>query len=261
MDFSIIEKLNGFNHILFDESKHLYTIGDRKLTSVTTLLKKYETEKDWDEIATKYAIKHVLDPKDVRQKWKDEGTVASFKGSEFHLYAENALANKLYNTKVPDSTIQNICLKLEYNYPQAIKKLLMMWKVFWFQAKENLVPVRSEFIVGDVESGVAGMVDQLFWNKKEQELQIWDWKTNKKIAKQNKYQKLLGPFSHLDECEYNKYSIQLQTYKHIIQKVLGIEIGSCYICWFNENNDSYKIFKTIDLQDEVGQMLSNEKHA
>lgn len=253
MDFEIIEKLNGFSHVIFNERWHTYKIGQQKLTSVTSLLKQFEAEKDWDLIAERYAAKNGETGDYWRDAWKQEGRVASEKGSEFHLYAEWAMANKEYEfdmEKIIKTTEE--CDKVSHFEPhKAMKKLKMMWDVFWLQAQGKLIPVRSEFITGDAELGVGGMVDQLFWNVKEQELQIWDWKTSKKIAKSNDYNKLIGPLSHLDECEWNKYSLQIAIYKHIIEKNLGLTIGKCYIGWFNENNDTYKIIKTRNLDKEV----------
>lgn len=257
MDFEILEKLNGFNHVMFEEKRHIYTIGDQKLTSVTTLIKQYQEDADWDEIATKYAAKNGETPEYWRDLWKQEGSIAGAKGDEIHKYAEFTMANKVYEIDMERMVLQTEkCDKIDWFEPwRVMKKLKMMWDVFWLQARGVLIPVRSEFVVGDAELGVAGMVDQLFWNTKMQELQIWDWKTSKKIARHNKYRNLTGPLSHLDDCEWIKYSLQIGIYKHIIKKNLGLDIGDCYIGWFYENNDTYKIIKTLNLDTEVSQMF------
>jgi hypothetical protein len=257
MDFEILEKLNGFNHVVFEERRHIYTIGDKKLTSVTTLLKQFEEEKDWDEIATKYAAKNGETPEYWRDLWKQEGSIAGVKGDELHKYGEYSMANKIYDINVERVALENDkCDKIDWFEPwKVMKKLKMMWDVFWLQANGTLIPVRSEYIVGDEEIGVGGMVDQLFWNTKMKELQIWDWKTSKKIARHNDWNKLTGVLSHLDECEWNKYSLQIGIYKYIIKKNLGLDIGTCYIGWFNEKNDTYKIIKARDLDKEVEQIF------
>lgn len=257
MNFEILEKLNAFAGVKFEEEKHIYTAGDKALTSVTTLLKQYEPEKDWDQIAMRYAAKNGETQEYWRDKWKQEGIIAAEKGSQFHLYAENSLANKVYRFDIAKLRSLNVeCDKIDWFEPdKVVKKLKMMWDLFWFQACGNLVPVRSEYVVADLEAEIGGMVDQLFWNKKMQELQIWDWKTSKKIARHNDYSKLTGPLSHLDECEFNKYSLQLGTYKNIIERILGINLGTSYIGWFHESNDTYKIIKTIALEKEVKAIL------
>jgi len=257
MDFEILEKLNAFSHVQFEEKRHIYTIGDKQLTSVTTLLKQYYPDKDWQEIAEKYAAKNGETAEHWQRAWKQEGTIGREKGSEFHLYAELSLANKVYDFDMEKMVriTEESDLVTHFEPYKAMKKLKMMWDVFWLQATGVLVPIRSEFVMGDEELGLGGMIDQLFWNTKMQEIQIWDWKTNKKIAKSNKFQKLKPPLQHLDECEHVVYSLQIGVYKYIIEKNLGIVIGTCYIGHFHELNDTYKIIKALDMSKEVKSIL------
>lgn len=259
MDFEILEKLNGFNHVTFEERRHIYTIGDKKLTSVTTMLKEYEEEKDWTGIAEKYAAKHGETGQYWSDLWWEKKHIAGIKGSEFHSYAELTIANKVYDINLGRIIDEySKFTKLTGFEPQKVMaKLKTMFDVFWLKTSGTLIPIRSEFVTGDEELGIGGMVDQLFWNTKMQELQIWDWKTSKKISKSNKYNRLTGVLSHLEECEWIKYSLQIGTYKHIIQKNLGLNIGTCYIGWFNENNDTYKVIKTLDLEEEVKSILKD----
>lgn len=63
------------------------------------------------------------------------------------------------------------------------------------------------------------MVDMVFYNVKANEYQIWDYKTNKKLTTENKYQNLLNPLFDLSESDINIYSLQLSLYKYIIEKI------------------------------------------
>ena len=102
------------------------------------------------------------------------------------------------------------------------------------------------------------MVDKLFYNKKANELQIWDYKTNKELRKTSKYkQKLTGDLKHLQDCNFNTYSLQMGIYKALIERNTNLKLGSSYLVWLNENNDTYKIFKTDDLDKEVNIMLDS----
>ena len=53
---------------------------------------------------------------------------------------------------------------------------------------------------------------------------VIDYKTNKEIKKngfvnwEGKSQKMTGPLSHLDDCNFNHYALQLSTYMYIILK-------------------------------------------
>ena len=81
-------------------------------------------------------------------------------------------------------------------------------------------------------------------------LEIWDWKSNAKINNESRY-KLINGLEHMDDCELSIYSLQLQLYKHLLMRNTELRIGNCYIAWFNETNDDYKIIKTLDVNAEI----------
>jgi ATP-dependent exoDNAse (exonuclease V) beta subunit len=137
-------------------------------------------------------------------------------------------------------------------------KCELLFKKFWADASENLIPVKMELVVADDEYEIAGMVDCLFWNKKSQMLEIWDYKTNKEIKTSNNYgNKMLHPITHLDECELTTYSLQLGLYKHIIMKNTNLQIGNSYLIWIHESNDNYKIIKCKDYEAELALMINH----
>ena len=131
-----------------------------------------------------------------------------------------------------------------------------MFGDFYEKSFGKLIPVRAEIVVGDKEWGVTGMIDQLFFNEKSGKLEIWDWKTNKAIKKENKWQQFKEPLSHLDVCELNTYSLQLSFYKLIVERNTELELGDCYIVWFNEKNETYKIIKCYDFSDEILKIMT-----
>ena len=50
---------------------------------------------------------------------------------------------------------------------------------------------------------MCGTVDQIFYNKVHDTLEIWDWKTNKKIQKENRFSNFKEPISHISQSELN----------------------------------------------------------
>ena len=66
---------------------------------------------------------------------------------------------------------------------------------------------------------------------------------------------MLGPVSHLDECEFSTYSLQLSLYRYIIEYETNLKIKDCFIVWFNEKNDTYKLIKCADYRKEIIDML------
>lgn len=232
------EQLNKFTDIVFHEDEHKYTYNGYECRSVTTLLKDYKHIFDDVLIAGKYAKKHGMELMEVLKNWEQIRERSGTIGTEVHRYAEMKFLQKAY---VPHWG--------NYEVPE---QLLTYVDNFYHDTKNKLIPIKLEFVIGSFEKRLCGMIDKLFWNVKAKELQIWDYKTSKKIetssAFKNKMQKGL---KHLDDCEYNTYSLQLGIYKKIIETECQIKLGNSYICWLNAENDNYKVIKTADMEQEV----------
>jgi len=240
--FEVFSELNKFNGIIFDEADHSYFYNGLRCTSVTTLLSKFKKPFETNIIAARYASKNGLNTADVIQEWEDIKNASTSKGTEVHKYAELLFSSKHYD--VDKSTgAQNLTWMIDNFYKDYINKLLL---------------VRAELVVGDLDLRICGMLDKLFYNVNDSELQIWDYKTNKEINTYSKYKnKMTNGLEHLAECEYNTYSLQLGVYKKIIEKNTNLRIGKSYICWINDNNDNYKVIKTKDLDEEVDLVLNS----
>jgi hypothetical protein len=239
---SIYQELNKFNHISFEESAHVYFSGDQQLTSVTTLLGQYKHPFEKERIAKAYALKHGYENyEDVIAEWDEKNEISRYRGSELHKYIEYKLAGKIYQVD------ETICSPV----------LTYLFDRFYEKTKNVLIPVRSELIVGDIELGIAGMLDQLYWNMKHQELQIWDWKSNKEIKYLSPYgNRMKGCLSDLHDCEIYTYSLQLGIYKRIIEKNTNIRIGRTYICWLNECNNEAEVIETMKLDRYLDMLLT-----
>ena len=68
---------------------------------------------------------------------------------------------------------------------------------------------------------------------------------------------LEGVLSHLPDCELAIYSLQLSTYRYLIEKNTNIKLGDSYIVWFNEENPSYELIKCGDLRDDIVEVLKD----
>jgi ATP-dependent exoDNAse (exonuclease V) beta subunit len=115
--------------------------------------------------------------------------------------------------------------------------------------------LKSEFVIGDKSSEICGTIDNLSYNKEKKELVIFDYKTNKEITKSNKYgEKLLYSLSHLDKCEYTKYSLQLSLYSTIIEKNSNFKVTKSYIVWMS-GKENYELIECLDLKKESNSIL------
>lgn len=232
------EQLNKFTDIVFHEDEHNYTYNGYECRSVTTLLKDYKHIFDDVLIAGKYAKKHGMELIDVLKNWDQIREKSGTIGTEVHRYAEMKFLQKAY---IPHW--------YEYDPPM---QLLTYVDNFYQDTKNKLIPVKLEFVIGSFDKRLCGMIDKLFWNVKAKELQIWDYKTSKKIETSSPFKnKMRNGLQHLDDCEYNTYSLQLGIYKKIIETECQIKLGNSYICWLNAENDNYKVIKTAGMEQEV----------
>jgi ATP-dependent exoDNAse (exonuclease V) beta subunit len=247
----ILQELEKFNNIIYYDEPHIYTIDGVKQTSVTTLLGKYKEKFNADFWSRKKAEERNVSQAEILAEWETINKIATTKGSIVHNYVENLLARKVF----PYPTQMVIDTVGKENAPLVAYKVSLiniLVDKFVNDIKGKLLPIKSELVVGEQALGICGMVDQLFWNHKAKQYQIWDWKTNKKLAMTNKYgKKLLGGLHHLDECEYIVYCLQLSIYKQLIERNTGIKIGDLYIVWFFEDNPNYKVIKCLDLKREA----------
>lgn len=261
-----MELFQNFNEIKFHDDIHKYYLGDKNLISVTTILHKYQEEFDsyyWSNIK-KNELKMTQD--EVLQYWKALNIKSQIKGTAVHNYTELLYNNKVY--KYDDAAALRQLGKenfeiLERKGEGRIKDEFDILKTyvdnFYRDSFGKLIAVKTEFVVFDREWELAGMMDMLFWNLKKQCFQIWDWKTNKELNKVTKYNtKLRKAVSHLDDCEFELYSLQLSTYKRILERNTSIKIEGCYIVWFNEVNDNYKIIECNDYSMEINMIMSKQ---
>jgi ATP-dependent exoDNAse (exonuclease V) beta subunit len=254
MSFDYLE-LSKFNHLkYFDEPHKYFNTKGQEYISATTFIKKFKKEFETQVMAEAYAAKRGLKVEEVLADWDLKRDVSTVKGTAVHNMAENWWNNKAFPYD-PSVAIKNFGLDI---IKEKYDKCELLFKKFWADASENLVPVKMELVVGDDEYMIAGMVDCLFWNKKSRMLEIWDYKTNKEIKTSNNFgNKMLHPISHLDECEMNTYSLQLGLYKHIIMKNTNLKIGNRYLIWINEANDNYKVMKCHDYEAELKLMIDS----
>lgn len=249
-----------FNDIKYHDEPHKYYIGEKQLTSVTTIIHKYDEGFDEDKWAEIKGNQYGLSSDDIKYAWKFINERATTKGSAIHDYTENLFLNKVF--PYPEDLILK---KFGYDpvYDEFVETKKLVDK-FYNDVKKVLIPIKTELVCYDKEFLVAGMVDMLFYNRKSKRFEIWDWKTNSADKAFNedsdKVSYLAHPLYLLKNTAIDIYSLQLSTYKYILEKNTGINLGDSYIVWFSHKNDNYEVKKCEDYTSLVVDMLTHHKH-
>ena len=233
------------SRISFEEGPHVYTIDEidnaiAKYTSVTTwihshferfdadkIIKNMMASKKWPD--SKYFGKT---PEEIKQMWNNSGKDASSAGTKLHYDIEcyyNQCANK------NDS--------IEYKYFENFLKKF-----------SHLKPYRTEWMVFHEELKFAGSIDMVFENE-DGTLSIYDWKRSKDIKKINSWDKYshTEEISHLPDCNYWHYCLQLNLYKAILEEKYNKKVTDLYLVCLHPNNlnNNFQRIKVCNLQSEI----------
>ena len=186
-------------------------------------------------------------------EWARSGDISNALGHAVHAYLEGSIANKY--VRYSDEEVREKFPGEADPVRESYNRIVMQVDNFRDSIRGRLIPVGSEVVIGSPKYMICGIVDQIFWNVKAQEFQIWDWKTNSKFKLNNDKGHFTEPIAHLEDCEYHKYSMQIALYKRIFTEETGIPVGQCYICWFSSSAPTQQMFPIRNCDAEVDTIL------
>ncbi len=207
--------------MIFYEDGHIYmdAPAGRIYTSVSKVLHSLEKEKNWKVIAKKYATKVGKTVAEVEASWKEENDKSVLRGKSYHTQKQVELLDigvvhrkgKLCDVKgyiptgITSGEITQLDCVLQNN------------------------TVYTEMMVWDESTGICGTADEI--EIVDNTININDHKTNKEIKKEGFLtprgrEKFLYPVSHLDDCNWNKYCLQLSLYMYMLwRKNKHLKVG------------------------------------
>ena len=236
--------------ITFDEGPHIYTVrGEQGYTSVTTWnhehFSKFDSAKILGNIMRSPKMKdpsykyYGMTAEEILKSWDDNRDAASSAGTQTHYNIEC-----FYNgMDMKDESI-------EFKY----------FKEF-VRDHPHLEAYRTEWCVFYEEIKVSGSIDMVFRDKNTGEYLIYDWKRSKEIKTSNTFQSGLGPMSHLPDCNYWHYSLQLNVYRWILESYYGLDVADMYLVIMHPDAKGYKRMRLNRMDAEVAAMVECRKRA
>lgn len=214
------------------EHVYIHRFTKEKFKSVTTVLGMLEPEFNSEQIALAISMQDPSKKKEQYQNMSQEEILAEWKrindeaneyGTEIHEIMERyLLANKIYFPK--DDYERDLITKFQEIDPMT--KGTIYPETILFSEKHKL-------------AGTADIIEDCgdYFN-------VWDWKTNKKFRFISEYDHWLNqPVSHLSDCQYNVYSLQLSIYAYMFQMETKKKVGRLGIFYY----DKEKGFQLIPL--------------
>ena len=150
-----------------------------------------------------------------------------------HLHAE--IENFLNNLEVTDDS-------KEYGF----------FKSFMDDHKDYQ-PYRTEWIIFSEVLRIAGSIDALFQDPEGNYI-ILDWKRS--VVTYSDFEYAKPPINYLKDNTFVKYSLQLNLYRHILEKFYDMKIKDMFIIELHPDNESYKKIQVPRWEKELDNLFA-----
>jgi hypothetical protein len=132
----------------------------------------------------------------------------------------------------------------------------------FLQDYPHLVPYRTEWLIYDDEVKMSGSIDMVYENLDDGTLSIYDWKRCKSIDKTNGWNKfaITECISHLPDSNFWHYSLQLNTYKTILERNYGKRVSDMYLVRLHPDSTTYQLLKVPVLENEMNDLFELKKN-
>lgn len=200
---------SGYEIEFFEDThKYVSLIKGQKIeySSGTQFIHHFFPAFDVDgKIAERCAAKEGCTVEEIKVKWAQAGKEASTLGTKVHECCEDIVLGK------SDKELRN-----KPDTPKEAKMMsnaIKMAKRFY----NGLDILGVEKIVFSPALKIAGTIDLFARSKKDGTYLVLDWKTNKSIDVEDKWNThALGPISHLPATNYIQYGGQLNLYQYLL---------------------------------------------
>lgn len=263
----------SFSNLRFESVAHKYYVTEEgevvELPSVSKVIKKFEIEKDWDAIASRYAKKNGMAFEDVKRMWKENNIRSTNNGTSVHLFLESYMHFFLGHPEKIDPVIlpqyeDGFLIPLNQKQEAGMKYYEALYNSYYDDSvKVKVYPVMPElqmYIFKDNKFGIskryAGTMDILLAYQDPSDgkfkLICDDWKTNTSLS--NDFARNVGEYMHapfdayVDEA-FSHYTVQLSAYTLALRQ-LGFQVPARNIVWL-KNDSTFERMPVDDLSDTL----------
>jgi len=253
------------SRISFQEEGHKYTIEglEGHPISVTTLIHTMFQEFDADTVIDRMmrsrnwpSSKYFGMTKDqIKEQWETAKNEASTAGTAMHKSIEDFMNMPERERNDAIVFFQSTTGVVPTNLPQTPE--FKMFMTFWTEVTTGTLykPLRSEWLVFDEARRLAGSID-LVIEDPDGNLVILDWKRSKEIKTENRWQSGKGCLSHLQDCNFWHYSLQLNIYRHVLETLYERKVIDMCLVILHPNNESYLLYPVERMEKEILDLMA-----
>lgn len=267
---SNINRHDRDNFIQFFEDDHKYIITcdqNSKYTSVTTwnhshfphfdsdkIIENMMKGKNWKE-GHKY---WGLTAEEIKKLWDENKNSVSGAGTDMHFEIECFMNNPDLEPGYTHKDLYEFYFKntdlLDHDFRP------LEWKYFIDFIKEtpDLKPYRTEWTIFDEDLKMAGSIDMIYENS-DGTLSIYDWKRVKNITAVNSFNKFAinNIICHMPDSNFWHYSLQLNTYKGILERKYNKKIKDLYLVRLHPESEekTYELIPLPDLSSDISKLF------
>ena len=252
----ITNKHSRDKDIRFEPQTHTYYVKELRVScSVTGLVHMFANEFDpdtciarmqqgrrWPRPEYSHQSSGTLIPftaAEIKAKWRANAAEASARGTWLHHQVEVLLNGGSVEGKPPELDLFAAFLK----------------------TCPKLMAFRTEWCIYSDDDDVAGCIDFVCLNKDGKAV-LFDWKRTRDLCNkfQNSWSRMKMPLGHLDDCAGQHYSLQLNLYKHILQRYYQLEVQDMFVVGLHPDlGTSPFVYKAPDMFAEVQMMLASHR--
>lgn len=253
--------------IEFQEKGHKYTITTdpkSKYMSVTTwnhshfpkfdadkIIKSMMSGPNWKEGHKYWGMTAVQ----IKSQWTNNGAAVSGAGTDMHYNIECFMNFPDLKKGYTQGDILNYCRE-----KMLLNDELLEWSYFlkFVEDFPRLKPYRTEWMIYDDTLKLAGSIDMVYENP-DGTLSIYDWKRSKNITKTSDFNKFaLTPcIRHLPDTNFWHYSLQLNTYKAILESKYGKKVTDLALIRLHPDttDGTYELIRVPFLEKEIKELF------
>ena len=199
-----------------------------------------------------------LSPEQIKESWKNNGDAVSSAGTSLHERIEDFMNDTRLLFKYSHKELLEMSPPKKDTQEQEQEQEISEWTYFirFVQDHLRLVPYRTEWMIYHEEAKLAGSIDMVYENP-DGTLMIYDWKRAKEIVKSSDWPRYaLNPLiSHLEDTNFWHYSLQLNTYRRIIQEKYGKTVTKLCLVRLHPNASTYELIEVPLLDKEMDDLF------